>query len=89
MHSVELLEEAIRVARETGYVVREEWLDGAGGGDCEIKGRKYLFLDLSLSVQDRLQCVLRVLRERGVERPDLSGPLARLLGVRHPGDKAA
>ena len=90
MHSVDLLEEAIRAARAIDYVVREEWLDGAGGGDCEIKGREYLFLDLSLSVQDRLQCVLRALRgQGGVERLGLTAPLARLLGVRQCGVKAA
>jgi len=90
MHSVDLLEEAIRAAGAIGYGVRQEWLDGAGGGDCEIRGRKYLFLDLSLSVHERLQLVLSVLRrEDGVARLNLSGPLARLLQVRKPGDKAA
>ncbi|HWB08817.1 MAG TPA: hypothetical protein VG826_06325 [Pirellulales bacterium] len=88
MHSVDLLEEAIRAAAAIGYVVREEWLDGVGEGDCQIKGRKYLFLDLSLSVYERLQCVVKVLRrERDLLRPPLSEPLARLVGV--PGDKAA
>ena len=89
MHSVDLLEEAIRVARAIGYVVREEWLDGAGGGDCEIRGRKHLFLDLSLGVHERLQCVLNVLqREPAVRQLNVTEALARLLGSRRP-DKAA
>jgi hypothetical protein len=88
MHSVDLLEEAIRVAAAIGYVVREERLDGAGGGDCEIRGRKHLFLDLSQSVHERLQCVLKVLRsERAVLRLKLTGALARVLEI--PSDKAA
>ncbi|HEV3340972.1 MAG TPA: hypothetical protein VG125_11465 [Pirellulales bacterium] len=90
MHSVELLEEAIRAAGAIGYGVRQEWLDGAGGGDCEIRGRKCLFLDLSQGVHERLQLVLRVLRREGAaERVKLTEPLARVLGVRQPGDKAA
>lgn len=90
MHAIELLEEALRAARAMGYVVREEWLDGAGGGDCEIRGRKHLFVDVSQSVQERLQRVLGVLRSKSeLERLGLSTPLSRLLGLHHPGDKAA
>ncbi|HVA50396.1 MAG TPA: hypothetical protein VNH11_28850 [Pirellulales bacterium] len=81
MHTVELLEEALGAARALGYRVRQEWLDGAGG-DCEIMGRKHLFLDLALSVQERLQIVLTALaREDGVSRLPLSAPLRRLLGL--------
>jgi hypothetical protein len=65
MHTVELLEEAIQAAHALGYQVRQEWLGGAGGGGCEIKGRKHLFIDVSLSLPDQLQLALDVLRREG------------------------
>jgi hypothetical protein len=81
MHTVELLEEALRAARALGYDVRQEWLAGAGG-DCEIKGRKCLFVDLSSSVSDQLQLALDVLhRANAGRRLPLSEPLCRALLV--------
>lgn len=79
MHTVELLEEAIRAAEALGYQVRQEWLEGAGG-DCVIKGRKWLFLDLAQGVPERLQLVLTALsREDAGQRLELGEPLRRLL----------
>ncbi len=54
MDSVELLADAMAAARRIGFEVREEWFGGSGGGGCQIRGQKYLFLDLSLSPRDRL-----------------------------------
>ncbi len=80
MHTVELLEEALRVAGALGYNVRQEWLAGAGGGACEIKGRSQLFIDLSLSVSDQLQVALDALdRANASYRLVLSDPLRRAL----------
>jgi hypothetical protein len=90
MHTVELLEQAIRAASALGYTVRQEWLNGAGGGECEIKGRKYLFLDLSLGVHERLRLVSDALqRDNAPSRVPLSEPLRRLLGLSHSDEKAA
>lgn len=87
MHTVEILEQAIRAAEALGYKVRQEWLGGAGGGGCEIKGRKYLFIDVSLSVPDQLQLALDLLaREDADEHIDLAGPLRRVLAAQQ--DKA-
>ncbi|NUQ64328.1 MAG: hypothetical protein HUU20_17810 [Pirellulales bacterium] len=61
MHTVGLLEQALNVASQLGYQVRQEWLGGSGGGGCEIKGRRYLFLDLALSPADQLEQVLDTL----------------------------
>lgn len=63
MHTVELLEEALRAAEALGYRVRREWLSGVGGGSCEIKGCKLVFIDLSLSLPDQLDQALAALRE--------------------------
>lgn len=62
MHTVELLELATAAAKQLGFKIREEWLDGSGGGDCLIRGQKWLFLDLSQSHDDQLDIVLEALR---------------------------
>ncbi len=72
MHTVELLEEAIHLAERAGYKVRQEWMGGSGGGGCEIKGRKWIFLDLSLGPADLLDIVVDVLR---TDAPVLSLPM--------------
>lgn len=62
MHSVELLEQAIATAERLGYHVRHEWLGGTGGGACEFGGRKWIFVDLALSVIEQLDQVTEALR---------------------------
>lgn len=61
MHTIERLQEAIRQAERQGYTVRQEWLAGSNGGACEIKGRKYLFLDVAASPMDQLDQILQSL----------------------------
>ncbi len=62
MHTVELLEQALDLTVRLGYVVRQEWLAGCGGGGCELKGRKLFFLDLDLGPDEQLEQVLTTLR---------------------------
>ncbi len=62
MHTVVLLAHALNLAERLGYVVRQEWLDGNGGGGCELRGRKLLFIDLAAPPADQFQMVLGVLR---------------------------
>ena len=61
MHTVELLEEAVAAAESLGYILRYEWLDGAGGGACEIGGRRIIFVDLALSPDEQFTQVLESL----------------------------
>jgi hypothetical protein len=61
MLTIELLEEALELARRAGYRVRQEWLDGCAGGACVIKGQKWLFLDPNLSPREQLEEVLNAL----------------------------
>lgn len=70
MHAVELLEQAIAFARNSGYQIRQEWLGGTGGGVCEYGGRRWLFIDLSLDPHERLERVLRELEGAMVQLPD-------------------
>jgi hypothetical protein len=62
MRTVEVLQAALRLAERSGYEVRHEWLDGNGGGACEVKGRKLLLVDLALGPREQLEIVLDALR---------------------------
>ena len=84
MHTVELLEQACAIAEQLGYQTRQEWLGGTGGGACEFGGRKWIFIDLALSVFEQLEQVTDALRQDpGVYLVDLSGPMRQALGLRH------
>ena len=61
MHTVELLAHALDLGPSAGFAVRQEWL-GAGGGNCVLKGRKLLFLDLAAAPDEQLEQVLDALR---------------------------
>lgn len=86
MHTADLLDHALRAAERLGYKIRQEWLGGSGGGDCEIQGKKWIFVDLSLGLPDQLQLVVEVLRrEPRATTLDLTPSLKRLI----PEKKAA
>jgi len=83
MHTVELLAQALETAERLGYSIRHEWLGGAGGGACEIRGRKWVFVDLSLNAIEQLEQVAAVLRsDPAIHAADLPPPIRRLLGIR-------
>lgn len=80
MHTAQLLAEATDLARQLDYQIREEYLDGAGGGHCAFGGRKWLLLDVTQSPQEQLNDVADALRsETGLWRLPVSTPLARVL----------
>jgi hypothetical protein len=85
MHTVEMLEQALALARRAGYQVRQEWLGGRGGGGCEFNGQKWIFLDLALGLDDQLESVLDALRhEPAVASLPTPHPLGKLLGPLSP-----
>ena len=71
MHTVEMLERLLALAGQMGYVIRQEWLGGSGGEECQYGGRRYIFVDLALSAVEQLEQVAAVLRS------DPTLPLAR------------
>jgi hypothetical protein len=80
MHTVEMLEKAIGVAQTLGYGVRHEWLGGTGGGACEFGGRKWMFVDLALSVAEQLDQVAEGLRaDPAIHLMPLPSDLRRLI----------
>jgi hypothetical protein len=62
MRTLELLDYLIELARRLGFEIREEWLDGIGGGACVVKGQRILFVDQSLPPADRVQQIAQSLR---------------------------
>jgi hypothetical protein len=62
MHTVQTLERLKDIAEHAGYAVRHEWLGGVAGGACEFAGRKWIFVDLSLSVVEQLEQLADALR---------------------------
>ena len=83
MHTIELMEQALDLARRLGYEVRQEWLGGASGGGCELGGRRILFLDLALGPVDQLDQVVQTLRrEPQAVRLPMPHQLRELLKLR-------
>lgn len=86
MHTVELLDEAMALARKLGYDVRLEAVEGHAGS-CVVAGRKLLFVDLAASPAERLETVLEALGDElgASAQPDAwttSPTLRKLVGRR-------
>jgi len=82
MHTVDLLAEALAVAKRLGFRIRQEWLGGTGGV-CELKGQRWIFLDDALSPAEQLGIVLDALREDpALHLLPLEGDLARAVNAR-------
>lgn len=80
MHTVDLLEESLGVARNLGYQVRLEWLGGSAGGSCELRGQKWLFVDLALSPLEQFaQVADAISREPAAGTLVMSNSLRRAL----------
>ena len=83
MHTVELLDQAITAAKLLGVKFREDWLDGAGGGVCEIKGQRWVFLDLAQSPAEHLALVVEAIRgDVGLLQLDLPPQLESMVQLR-------
>lgn len=74
-----LLEEAVQLARDVGYEVREEPLGELPGGPCAVGGRRIILINLEQSAAERLAVLVGCLaRDPGIE----ARPLSRLLAAR-------
>ena len=79
MHA-KLLAEAIDLARQLDYQIREEHLEGAGGGHCYFAGKKWLLLDVTQSTEEQLTDVADALRsDPAGARQAMSPALAHFL----------
>lgn len=79
MNAAKLLSLAVDAARDAGYEIREEVLEGAGGGHCVIRGKKCLLLDMTQSHREQLSDVLDALRVETVDATRLHPVLAATL----------
>jgi len=87
MRFLSLLTEAIAFASQLGFRIREEPLEGAGGGHCLIRGQKWLLLDLAQSHEEQLRDVLDAIQsEPRWESGEVSPALRNYL---QPTSKAA
>lgn len=81
MHTVELLERMMETAQQAGYTVRLEWLGGAGGGACEFAGRKWIFVDLALTIVEQVDQLAAALRDDpAVQVAEAPPPVRHYLG---------
>jgi hypothetical protein len=83
MHAAALLAEAINLARQLNYHIREEDLEGAGGGHCSFGGKKWLLLDVTQSAREQLADAVDALRsEPTMEIRRLSPQLAAMMPMK-------
>jgi hypothetical protein len=64
MHTIDLLEEALWLAAQSGWQVRHEWLASSRGGACRLGTKHLLFVDRSLTSAEQLDQVLQALRDQ-------------------------
>ena len=55
MNSIEKLNQILAHVRACNIDIRFETLFGTGGGCCEIKSRRVLFIDLSLGASEQME----------------------------------
>jgi hypothetical protein len=74
-----LLEEAMQLARDLGYLVREEPLGDLPGGACTVGGRRQILLNAAQPSLQRIDTLLDVL---AADARAAGQPMSRLLEVR-------
>ena len=80
MSTLELLNEALEVAKRLDYEVRVDWFEGKTTGHCMLRGKHWLMVDLSQGSADQLQVVLETLAtEKRIVEVELSKELAKSL----------
>ncbi len=77
MHTVERLEQALAVAQRRGFIVRQDWFNGTISATCELKGRRWLFIDLALSPAEQLDHGARGLNGRRLRTTERFGGSTR------------
>ncbi len=82
MDTLGLYHEALQLARDLGYEVREEPLGELPGGRCTVKGATHVLINLGRPVADRLESLLRAL---AADPRVAAEPKSRLLETRLQG----
>lgn len=79
MPQKDLLVEATVVASDLGYTVSHDWLEGCGGGRCEVAGEKWILLDFAMSKQDRIRQILLAIHDEISDLDTISTDLRDVL----------
>ena len=83
MSTAQLLAEAVAWARSSGFFVREDHLDGAGGGHCFVQGGRWLLLDVTQTLEEQLDDTLDALADlQNLDREGASPELLARLEAR-------
>lgn len=85
----DLLTEVTGVASNLGYTVSHDWLEGCGGGRCEVAGEKWILLDFNMSKQDQVRQILLAIHDELDNPPedisiDLQTALVKAKDGSHP-----
>lgn len=67
---LERLKRMTRIARQNGFEIRGEPLEGAGSTWCEIRGKRVLFLDLTQSAAEQALAIAEILEMTRMIRPN-------------------
>ncbi len=86
MDTLGLYQEALQLARDLGYEVREEPLGDLPGGRCTVNGVVHVLVNLEQPATERLD---RLLRALAADPRLASEPKSRLLEARLRGVSAA
>ena len=84
MSTVQLMREGLDALRGAGCEIREEWLDGSGGGCCQLRGKSIYFVDLAIAPEDQLAVLLRTLRDEPLVEIETLSPELREAIERNP-----
>ena len=85
-----LLHEAVQLARDLGYEVREEPLGDLAGGRCAVGGKPVILLNAEQPVAERLERLLAVLAaDSRIDAEPRSRLLDQRLAPMRPGGDAA
>lgn len=74
-----LLAEAVQLATDLGYDVREEPLGDSPGGACRVGDARRILVNLDLAAADRLDVILAAL---AVDDRHAAQPMSRALAAR-------
>ncbi|MCC9644320.1 hypothetical protein LOC71_18740 [Rhodopirellula sp. JC740] len=64
------LKRMTRIARQNGFEIRGEPLDGTGCTWCEIRGKRILFLDLTQTAAEQALAIAEILETTRLIRPN-------------------
>ena len=63
MNAVEEFDLLVAKVQASGFRIRYDYFGGTGGGFCRFGGTDWLFIDLALSVTERLETLIQQMEQ--------------------------